>query len=152
MRSREMTKPAKHGKEEAPPGPPMELRPADRALVSLALALLLLGGLAGVWELFALQAPYTPLRAPQLPAPVAQLRGFAFTLGLLLLGVTWLRPHWAPEGAPRRWLVTLFAGTAASVGALAYGAFTSSLVTQIVDPRPDSSPLFALRAVGHLLL
>jgi len=130
----------------------MEPSPAARALVRVALALVAVGAAAGVWELFALQAPYTPLRAPQLPGPVAQLRGFCFGEALLLLAAAWLLPTWSPRGPSRTFLASLYVGTALSVGALVYGAFTGSLVTQIFDPRPDATPLFAVRAVGHLLL
>ncbi len=130
----------------------MELRPSSRQLVALAMLVLLVGAGAGVWELFAGQAPYTPLRAPQLEAPVAQLRATAFTLGLLLLASAWLLPWVEPERELRGWVASVTTGSAITLLALSYAAFTSMMGTQIFDPRPDASALFAGRALGQGIL
>lgn len=132
--------------------PSVELRSSSRHLVALAMLVLLVGAAAGLWELFAGQAPYTPLRAPQLEGPVAQLRSSAFVVGLLLLAAAWLLPWIEPDEEPHRWVGAVTLGTSVMLLALAYGASTSMMGTQIFDPRPDATALFAGRALGQGLL
>jgi hypothetical protein len=130
------------------------LGPAQRLLVLAGLALVVFGAAAGLWEVFALQAPFTPLRAPHLPGPIAQLRESGIVLGLLFFAAGSLLPLAIDPGARiARVLAWIAIGGAALVmAALAAGAARGMVVFQIFDPRPVAVRLFAVRAMGSILV
>lgn len=130
----------------------MVLRPSARALVRLAVALLVLGALAGVWEMLASQSPYSPWRFGVLPEPVAQLRNTAVTLGLLLVAAAWLLPFAAPGEEPTYLVVALYIGSLVTLAAMTYGAATGMMGIQIDDPRLDARALLATRLTGEGIL
>lgn len=130
----------------------MSLRRDQHAVLRLALALLLLGALAAACELFARQAPYTPLALAILPGPVQQLREAALLHALVALAVpVWLPRAW-PELAPRWFVPVLYAGHALLFTVLTYAAVTGRMAVQIWDPRPIAIVLTALRVLGHLVV
>jgi len=126
-----------------------------RATLRLAIIVLALGGLAGVWEVLAIQAPGSPLYLGTLPGPVQTLREAAFTLGFLLLFASLALPRLAQAPGSRLLLgvvVSLYLGTALSLGASLYGAAHGMHGEQLLDLRPDAAPLFVVKHVGHLLV
>jgi len=126
--------------------------PAARALVRLAVGLLLVAVVAGIWETLAAQAPSSEFHVGHLAGPIGQLRLTATVLGLCMLGAAWLEP-WLGAGRPAwRLVAALYAGAALTVGAMIWGATTGMYGVQISDPRPDSRWLFWSRAAGLLLL
>jgi len=129
----------------------MELRPSARALVRLAVVLLVVGAGAGVWQLFAAQPPHSPFQAGVLEAPVAQLRRTAITYGLVLVVGAWLLPWAWPDREPRRLVWTVHAGVVLTMGALLYGASQSFMGLQITDLRTDAQVVFGVRMLGQAL-
>ena len=124
-----------------------------RALVRLAVVLLLVAVAAGVWELLASQVPDSRFHVGILPGPVGQLRNAATTLALILFAAAWLMPWAARAGKEPRWLVVLaYVGSIVTIVSLAYGATTGMYGVQIEDPRPDSRLLFAARSIGQGIL
>lgn len=121
-------------------------------LVRAALVAWLVAGLAGVWEVLALQWPDSPFHAGVLAAPVAQLGGFAFALGVALLAAAWLWPTLYAGARGRYALALLLAGAALQLGTLGYAAAHGLMAVQIIDPRPDARWLVSLRGVGHGLV
>ncbi|MFW6050392.1 MAG: hypothetical protein ACODAU_04415 [Myxococcota bacterium] len=130
----------------------MKLRPSARALVRLAVALLIGGALAGGWEILASQSPYSPWRIGVLPDPVGQLRHTCVVLALLLFAGAWLVPWAAPDEEPTYLVVSLHIGALLTVGAMAYGAAHGMMGLQIDDLRTDARAVFAARATGHGIL
>jgi len=131
----------------------MQIGPSARALVRLAIALLLVAVAAGVWEQLASQVPDSPFHVGILPGPVGQLRNAATTLALVLFAAAWLMPWAIGSGKEPRWLVALaYAGSVLTIVSLAYGATTGMYGVQIEDPRPDSRVLFAARSIGEGIL
>jgi len=95
-------------------------------------ALSLLVGLgAGVFELMATQAPYTPLHFGVLAAPFSQLRGAAFWLGLFAF---------------------VCAGSVLSLSAMAWAAAEGMMAIQVFDPRPGAGWLAIVRLLGQGLV
>ena len=130
----------------------MTLRPDQHAVLRLALALLALGGLAALFELFARQAPFTPLALELLPGPIQQLREAAFLHGLVALAVAlWLPAAWNDQ-TPRWFVPVLVAGHALLFSVLLYAAGTGRMAVQVWDPRPIAIVLTALRVLGHLVV
>ncbi|MFW5926365.1 MAG: hypothetical protein ACOC9O_03060 [Myxococcota bacterium] len=130
----------------------MTLRPSARALVRLAIGLLLVGALAGGWEILASQSPYSPFRLGVLPAPIAQLRATAITLALLHFSAAWLLPWMAPDREPTYLVTALYVGSLLTIAALLYGAATGMMGLQIDDVRTDARILLATRATGLVIL
>lgn len=130
----------------------MELRPSARAIVRLAIALVIAAAAAAVWEILARQAPSSGWHMGVLPGPVAELRDTSVTLALLFLAVAWLLPAIAPAREPWVLVGALHAGAIITVAALTYGATTGMYGIQIDDPRADSVWLFKIRTFGQLLL
>jgi hypothetical protein len=132
----------------------MRLAGGQKLFVIGGLALVFAGGTAGVWEVFAQQAPFTPFRAPHLPGPISQLRESAVVLGLLFFAAAWLLPHAvAPDARAARVIAWVaIAGAALVIGTLVAGAVRGMVVFQIFDPRPVAVRLFVFRAMGSLLL
>lgn len=116
----------------------------------LALGLIVLGAIAGAWELLAAQVPPSPLHFGVLPGPVGTLRETAFTLGLLMVAAAWLAPLASPP--PGRLLVAIHVGVALTVGARLYGAATGLVGHQLVDPRWDAQVAVVVRTLGELTL
>ncbi|MCA9579552.1 MAG: hypothetical protein R3B40_13710 [Polyangiales bacterium] len=130
----------------------MPLRRDQHSVLRLALALLALGALAAACELFARQAPYTPLALAMLPGPVQQLREAALLHGLIALVVpVWLPQAWSDQ-APRWFVPALCAGHALLFTVLVYAAITGRMAVQIWDPRPIAIVLTALRVFGHVVV
>lgn len=126
--------------------------PTARAVVRLALVLLLLAAASAVWELFARQAPGSVLYIDTLPGPIAHLRVSATTLGVVLLVVVWLLPWAYGPREPRLMLVLCCLGAALTVGTCFYGALRGMYLVQVVDHRLHMNLLFALKYGGQLLL
>lgn len=129
----------------------MELRPSARALVRLAIVLLVIGAGAGVWELFAAQPPHSPFQAGVLEGPVAQLRRTAITYGLVLVAGAWLLPWAWPDREPTKLVWTVHGGVVLTMGAMLYGASQSLMGLQIMDLRTDARIVFGVRALGQAL-
>lgn len=130
----------------------MTLRSDQHSVIRLGLVLLALAALAGLFELFARQAPYTPLALGLLPGPIQQLRDAALVHGLVaLLAAVLLPAAWASP-APVRFVRVLAAGHGLLFAALLYAAVTGRMAVQIWDPRPLAVVLTALRIVGHLVV
>jgi len=130
----------------------MDLRPSARAIVRLAIGLLLASAAAAVWEVLARQSPTSAWHVGLLPGPVAELRDTATTLALASFAAAWLIPWAAPVKEPWIWVGALHFGAILSVVALTYGATTGMYGVQIDDPRPDSEWLFQARALGGIVL
>ena len=130
----------------------MELRPSARAIVRLAIGLLIAAAAASVWEILARQAPSSGWHVGMLPGPVAELRDTSVTLALLCVAAAWLVPVIAPDHEPWLLVGALHAGALVTLAALAYGATTGMYGVQIDDPRSDSVWLFKIRTLGQLVL
>jgi hypothetical protein len=130
----------------------MTLRRDQHSVLRLALALLALAAVTALFELFARQAPYTPLALALLPGPIQQLREAALLHGFIALAVPfWLPAAW-PTQAPRSFVPVLLAGHALLFSVLLYAAATGRMAVQVWDPRPIAIVLTALRVVGHLVV
>ena len=130
----------------------MTLRRDQHAVLRLALSLLALAGVAALFELFARQAPYTPLALAALPGPIQQLREAALIHGLIALVVPLFMPGAWPAGAPRWFVPLLVAGHALLFSVLLYAAATGRMAVQVWDPRPVAIVLTALRVLGHAVV
>jgi hypothetical protein len=130
----------------------MMLRNDQHFIIRLGLALLALAATAGLFELFARQAPYTPLALALLPGPIQQLRDAALVHALVALVAGWTLPAAWPSLAPQRFVRVLAAGHGLLFVALMYAAVTGRMAVQIWDPRPAAVVLTALRVVGHVVI
>ena len=123
---------------------------SGRATVRTGMVVLLLGGLAGAWELLARQAPGSLLYLGVMPEPVSALRELAITLGLLLIVAGGLSA-WAFGARPPRWFtLTACGGALIAVAAQLYGAVFGMYGVQAEDLRPDALPLFVVKHLGLL--
>jgi hypothetical protein len=114
------------------------------------MGLLVVGGLAGAWELLARQAPGSALYLGIMPEPVAALRELAITLGLLLVAAGSLA-GWAFGRQPPRWFsLSLLGGSLTAVAAQLYGAVFGMYGVQVQDLRADALPLFLVKHLGLL--
>jgi hypothetical protein len=121
-----------------------------RAAVRTGMVLLLLGALAGAWELLARQAPGSPLYLGIMPEPISALRELAIVLGLLLV-TAGLLSGWGFGTRPPRWFtLALCGGALTAVGAQLYGAVFGMYGVQLQDLRADALPLFVLKHLGLL--
>jgi hypothetical protein len=130
----------------------MTLRSDQHFVIRLGLVLLALAALAGLFELFARQAPYTPLALGLLPGPIQQLRDAALVHGLVALLAGLLLPAAWDSPAPVRFVRVLAAGHGLLFAALLYAAVSGRMAVQIWDPRPLAVVLTALRIVGHVIV
>jgi hypothetical protein len=124
-----------------------------KATVRLGVIALMVAGLAGVWELVALQAPGSPLYIGMLPGPITSLRELSTAIGVLLVVGGLIMP-WAQNGRgePRALVRVLYVGTALALAAQLYGAAQGMNGVQLGDLRPDALPLFVLKQGGLALL
>lgn len=123
--------------------------PVTRWLLHIAIAVFVIGAIAGVVELLAAQMPFTPLHVDLLVTPVAQLRETATTAGLLLLAVASLWPRVGGGRGERVWLAMLCLGLGVMLGAMTYGALTGMNGVQLYDPRPSGRWLAYARLAGQ---
>lgn len=129
----------------------MHTTPSSRATIRLGVAALMLGALAGLWELLALQAPGTLLYIGMLAGPVGALRELALLLGLLLVAAGLLLPWASREGEPRLLVALLYLGAVLALSAQIYGAAHGMNGVQVGDLRPDALPLFIVKQGGLVL-
>jgi hypothetical protein len=130
----------------------MKVGPSARALIRLAMALLLITALAALWELFASQVPNSPFSLGMLPGPIASFRNAAFSFALVLVSVAWLIPWAYQNGEPRLLVALAYLGVLVTLGGSFYGALHGMSGVQIIDPRPDAIALFAVKTSGLLIL
>ena len=124
----------------------MSTRSDCTVLLRLGLVALSVGVLALVWELFALQAPYTPVSIGTLAAPVAQLRATAITTGLIAMAASATLPHAVPP-LPTWWLRGVCIAVGAMLVALAACAAANVMGIQLYDPQPSASLFVYARLV-----
>src|SRR5262245_14922034 len=117
-----------------------------RAVLRLAVIVMCIAAVAGVWEVLASQAPGSALYIGVLPGPVQVLREAAMVLGLLLLAASSLVP---PAGVSRRLVLGLQLSVAVTLLAALYGALTGMHGVQVSDLRPDATPLFIVKHLGR---
>lgn len=129
----------------------MPISASGTALIRLGVVTLMAAGLAGVWELLALQAPGTPLYLGMLPAPITALRELATTLGLLLIAAG-LTHAWTRGPGEVALIAALYLGMLVALGAQLYGAAQGMTGVQMSDLRPDALPLFLVKHAGLLLV
>lgn len=112
---------------------------------------LVTGVLAGVMELLATQAPYTPLHFGILAAPYGQLRGAALGSSLLAFALGLGRSR---LGRREPWvlLALLTTGSLLALGAMAVAAHGGMMAVQVFDPRPGAGALAVTRLVGQALI
>ena len=123
-----------------------------KAVVRLAVVLLVVAAVASVWEVFARQAPGSSFSLGVLPGPIGVLRNTSATLGLIFFAVAWVMP-WASRPREPRFMVRLaIVGAVLTVSANFYGALNSMYGIQITGLRPDVTYLFAVKQTGHALL
>jgi ammonia channel protein AmtB len=125
----------------------MQTPESARVLLRLAVIVLCAAAGAGVWEVLASQAPGSPLSIGMLPGPIEMLRDTALTLGLLLLGASWLVRE---SGATCGVVIGLHVAVAVTLLAAVYGAVSGMHGVQARDLRPDATPLFIVKYVGRL--
>jgi hypothetical protein len=130
----------------------MTLGPSARALVKLAVVLLVVGCLAGAWEILASQAAHSPWHAGVPAEPVAQLRSTGIALALLLAVGAWILPWAAPHEDPAYLVAVIYVGTLLTVGAMLYGAATGTTGVRIDAPGIGARALFAARVTGQGIL
>jgi len=123
-----------------------------RWFLRLGALTLLIGLGAGVFELMATQAPYTPLHFGVLAAPFSQLRGAAFWLGLFAFVCAWLRPRLGSERASWILFGLVSAGSVLSLSAMAWAAAEGMMAIQVFDPRPGAGWLAIVRLLGQGLV
>jgi len=123
-----------------------------RALVRLAVVLLLCAAAAAVWELFASQAPGSYFYIGALPGPIAALRALSATLALVLLAAAWLLPWAYGKREPRLVLALCYAGAALSVGTSFYGALKNMYLVQLESQFHYLAGLMTLKYGGQALL
>jgi hypothetical protein len=126
--------------------------PTSRWFLRLSAFTLVVGMLAGVFELTASQVPYTPLHVGVLAAPFAQLRRAALWLSVFACACAWLRPKLAGEREP--WLLfgLVASGSVLSLGAMLWGAVQGKMAIQVFDPSPGAGRLALLRLTGQALV
>ncbi|MBN1654946.1 MAG: hypothetical protein JXA30_14345 [Deltaproteobacteria bacterium] len=130
----------------------MQTNVSARTIARTAVVLLLLAAITSVFELFARQAPGSRFALELLPGPISALRNTCTTLGVLFFATAWLLPSISRPREPR-WTVRLaLAGATLTVGSSIYGALNSMYGIQITDLRPDATPLFVVKHLGHALL
>lgn len=115
-------------------------RADQKVLIRLGLVALAVGVVTLIWELLALQAPYTPTSIDSLAAPVAQLRATAMTTGLIALASSSALPH-VTEPLPKWWLIGVCIAVGAMLLALLACAADNVMGLQLHDPQPRA-PLF----------
>jgi hypothetical protein len=125
---------------------------ATRSLVLVGLWLCLVGGVACVWELLALQMPDSPFHVGVLSGPIAQLRNFSFGLGLGLLVLSMLWRSLYSEGEARWLLFTLIGAALLQAGALGYAAGQGMVGVQLLDPRLDARLVVYVRLLAYAAL
>ncbi len=121
-------------------------------MVQLALALLVVGAVARMLELFASQAPTSQYYLGVLPGPLGELSGTSITIALSLIAAALLVPTWSPDREPWIWTAAAAAGAGLLVIALTYAASQGVYGVQIEDPRPGSSGILLAKAGGGALL
>lgn len=119
-------------------------------VVRAGVVVLFFAALASAWELFARQAPGSPLYLGVLPGPVRALRELAFALGVLLLAAGALMPWAYGAGAPRWVGLALVAGAAFALAGQTYGAACGMYGIQVQDLRADALPMFVAKHLGLL--
>jgi len=126
--------------------------PTSRWFLRLGALVLLAGLVAGVLELTASQAPYTPLHFGILAAPFAQLRRSALWLSVFACVLAWLGPRLPSER--ERWILFgLFAsGSLLSLGAMGWAAARGMMAMQVFDPSPGAGWLAVVRLAGQALI
>lgn len=123
----------------------MNVSTRSPAFERLSLVLLATGVLTMIFEIFVRQTPYSPYQLALPIAPFEQLRDTAIALsvfGFLL----------ASRAEGRLPFVLYAVGSLGSVLTLAVAAALGMNAVQIIDPRPGSSLIFAVRAVFALLV
>ena len=125
----------------------MQAPESARMVLRLAVIVLCAAAGGGVWEVLASQAPGSPLSIGMLPGPIELFRETALTLGLLLLGASWLVRE---RGATRGLVVALHVAVAITLAAALYGAIMGMHGVQARDLRPDATPLFIVKFAGRL--
>lgn len=118
-----------------------------RAVLRLAVIVMCIAAVAGVWEVLASQAPGSPLYIGVLPGPVQMLRETALVLGLLLFAAGSLVPK---AGVSRGLVLGLQLSIAVTLLAGLYGALTGMHGVQARDLRPDATVLFIVKNLGRL--
>jgi len=126
----------------------MQLPKSAVDVIRLGVVTLMAAAAASVWELFALQAPGSPVHIGMLPGPIAALRELCTVLGLLQLGAGSLLAWTGLEREPRVAVALLHIGTLLAVVAQLYGAALGMSGIQLLDLRPDALPLFIVRQGG----
>lgn len=101
---------------------------------------LAVGAAAGVWHFFASQSPSSPFHVAFLPGPIQRFAFWALAMGIVLLVV-------GARGG--KWLLV---ATAFKLSGLFLGAAWSVYGVQIIDPRPTSVTVMALRLIGDGIL
>ena len=124
----------------------MKTRTDQKVLIRLGLVALVVGVATLIWELLALQAPYTPAAIDSLAAPVAQLRATAITTGLIALATSSALPHVA-EPLPKWWLIGVCIAVAAMLLVLGACAAANVMGLQLYDPQPRASLFVYARLV-----
>jgi len=125
--------------------------PTSRWFLRLGALTLVAGLVAGVFELMATQAPYTPLHFGVLAAPFAQLRASGLWLSLFAFVAAGLRPR---LGEREPWILFgLYAlGTLMSLSAMAWAAAQGMMAIQVFDPRPGAGWIAITRLAGQGLI
>jgi len=126
--------------------------PTTRWFLRLGALTLLVGLAAGIFELMATQAPYTPLHFGVLAAPFTQLRSSAFWLSLFACVCAWLRPKLGSEREVWILFGLLSAGSVLSLGAMAWAAGEGMMAIQVFDPRPGARWFALVRLLGQGLV
>ena len=124
----------------------MTSRADQRVLIRLGFASLAVGCLTLIWELLALQAPYTPASIDSLAAPVAQLRATAMTAGLIAIVASSALPQIGPP-LPKWWLIGVCAAVGGMLIALTACAAANVMGIQLNDPQPRASLFVYARLV-----
>ncbi len=132
----------------------VQTRPSSEAFLRLAALLVVTFAITMIFEIFVVQTPYSPLQLALPIAPFVQLRETAITLSLFALALAALAPRLAPEGGGEPWgLFGLYSvGAVGTVCTLAVAAALGMNAVQVIDPRPGSSAIFAVRALFGLCL
>lgn len=129
-------------------------RPSSLAFLRLSVALLAAGALTMLVEIFVVQTPYSPYQIALPIAPFVQLRDSSLLLSLFAfaLGVAVPRVARTPSDEPWGLFSVYAVGALGTVVTLAVAAALGMNAVQIIDPRPGSSLIFAVRAAFGLCL
>ncbi len=130
----------------------MDLSPGARGLIRHGVLLLLVAGVAVVWELLASQPPSSPYRVGVFAEPVTDLKHAAVMFAVLCFSAAWLRPWLGAGTLPRLVLGAIHVGVLITTLSLIYGATTGMKGVQFDDPRPDSMGLLAFRLLGEAIV